>query len=211
MDMLTPDRRSRGRPGLTEQDRERALGAATELMSREGLDGIKARAVAQRAGISIGSIYKMFGDIDDLVRAVNLQTYQDFADHQRLALDAASLPGATVQMRLMSLARAYVDFVLVNERRWSALLSFSVRQTGSEPEAYSQTRQKLFDLVESVMIDLPRLSDVALRSRSTHALWAAVHGIVFLALPDLSQQERLVETIQQIELIVTAVVRDAGG
>jgi len=203
--------RPRGRPGLGADAREKVIASASEILIERGLDGMKARAIAERSGLGVGSIYKLFDDIDGVTRAVNLRTYEDFAILHRQALDAASLPGASVQMRLMALARAYVDFVLGNSRRWSALLTFNANQEGPGPEAYAKTRQTLFDMVDSVMIDLPRLGDSTQRTRATHALWASVHGMVVLGLTGQETDAQVAETIRQIETIVGAVVRDAGG
>jgi AcrR family transcriptional regulator len=202
--------RGRGRPGLTQDARDRAFGVSCALMAERGIAGMQARTIAERSGLSIGSIYKLFGDIDDLIREVNLATYCEFAGHHRAALDAASSPGATVQVRLMALAKAYVDFVLSNEARWTALLSFNAKQEGEGPTAYKATRDELYAMVESVMCELPALADNMECAAMTRALWASVHGIVIFTLPNSVSDDPVAETLAHIERIVLAVVRDNG-
>jgi AcrR family transcriptional regulator len=201
----------RGRPGLTQDARNKALQVSCTLMAERGIAGMQARTIAQRSGLSIGSIYKLFGDIDDLIREVNLATYREFAQHHSAALDAASKPGASVQIRLMALANAYVEFVLNNEARWTALLSFNANQQGEGPKAYKATRDQLYEMVESVMCELPDLSVGAECAAMTRALWASVHGIVIFTLPNSVSDDPVAETLAHIERIVSAVVRDNGG
>ena len=93
----TPTRpRPRGRPGLTPEVREQALLTAGELLAEQGLKGMQARTIAARAGLSVGSIYKLFGDIDDLIRELNLRTYRDIEIHHSSALEASGLPPEAV-------------------------------------------------------------------------------------------------------------------
>lgn len=203
--------RPRGRPALTEEQREQALAAAAQLLSEQGLDGMKARVIAQRAGLSVGSIYKLFGDIDELVRALNLRTYADFAAHHRAALLRLEGSKASVMDRLMALAGAYVDFVQANGPRWRALLAFNRRQEQAQPASYLRLQDDLFGIVESVMCDLPGLTDETRCAEQVRALWASVYGIVNFTLPNSQAEDPLAETMRHIELIVGAVVRDCGG
>jgi len=49
---------------------QRILAAATELIASQGSDGLRMSEVAERAGISIGSLYQYFADRNALVRAL---------------------------------------------------------------------------------------------------------------------------------------------
>jgi AcrR family transcriptional regulator len=206
MDQTSNQPRSRGRPALAPEARETALKAASELLDEQGLAGMKARVIAKRSGLSVGSIYKLFGDIDDLIRVLNLQTYRDFAAHHQAALTRAQADGASLEQQLMALATAYVEFVEGNEARWLALLSFN-RGQGTAPPDYAQVETQLYGMVESVMSQLPGLSEPAVCARTTRALWASVHGIVIITLPSEGRDE----VIDQIRMMVTAVVRNAAA
>tara|TARA_R110000868_G_scaffold161369_5_gene391612 strand:- start:66 stop:734 length:669 start_codon:yes stop_codon:yes gene_type:complete len=206
-----PATRPRGRPGLTDQNREAALQAARDLLAESGLPGLQARAIAGRAGLSVGSIYKLFGDIEALVRTLNRETHREFAAHHSAAL-AELDPGETdVMVPLMALARAYIDFVIANERRWAAVLQTSQRRAGPRPPDYSQSENALFAIVETVIEGVPGFADPALRARAARAMWASVHGIVTITLPNSRAEDPAADTMSQIELIIGAVIRDAGG
>ena len=202
--------RPRGRPGLTPETREQALKAAGDLLAERGLQGMQARTIAARAGLSVGSIYKLFGDIDDLIRELNLETYRSLAVHHVSALESSGLGRDAVIDRLMVLAGAYIEFVITRNARWRALLSFNRRQAGGAPRAYTETENDLFGIVESVLEPAPGFSDPAYRAKAARALWASVHGIVTVLLPNAASDEPVAETLDQIGMIVGAVIRDAG-
>src|SRR5919205_325420 len=50
--------------------RERVVGAAIELISREGLSAASTRAVAAEAGVSVSTLHYCFGSKEALVDAV---------------------------------------------------------------------------------------------------------------------------------------------
>lgn len=205
-----PGKKPRGRPGLTEQDREAALQAARALLATEGLEGLQARAIARKAGLSVGSIYKLFGDIDALVRILNLETHTEFSAHHRAALDALASGETDVEARLLVLARAYLDFVLANGARWDAVLRGSRRVEGGRPADYVRSEDGLFAIVESVIAEMPGFTDPALRAQAARAMWASVHGIVSLTLANSRAADPAADAMAQIELILGAVIRDAG-
>ncbi|WP_091771894.1 TetR/AcrR family transcriptional regulator [Maricaulis salignorans] len=204
-------KKTRGRPGLTDQDREVALQAARVLLAEQGLNGLQARAIARKAGLSVGSIYKLFGDIDALVRFLNLETHQEFSAHHRAALAAISPDESDVETRLMVLARAYLDFVLANSARWEAVLHGSRRTDTSRPADYVQSEDNLFAIVESVIADVPGFAGPGQRARAARALWASVHGIVSLTLANSRGSDPAAEAMAQIGVILGAVIRDASA
>ena len=62
------------RPALTEEQRRatrrRIRRAASELYAEAGLSRISARAVAERAGVSVGTLYTHFDNLTDLMRSL---------------------------------------------------------------------------------------------------------------------------------------------
>ena len=72
---LTRKGKTVGRKRFEPEIREHVITAATRAIESKGLQGLKARPIAQRAGISVGSIYNLFGDLDELTRIINGRTY----------------------------------------------------------------------------------------------------------------------------------------
>lgn len=208
----TPTRpRPRGRPGLTPEVREQALLAAGELLAEQGLKGMQARTIAARAGLSVGSIYKLFGDIDDLIRELNLRTYRDIEIHHSSALEASGLPPEAVFERALVLARAYIEFVVTQNARWRALLSFNRRQSGAAPKAYTETEDALFGIVEGVLGAGKGFEDPDFRRRAARTLWASVHGIVTMTLPNAALEDPAAEALEQASMMIGALIRDAAA
>lgn len=203
--------RMRGRPPLDPTLQGRILEEAEALMAEQGLEGMQARALTRRAGVSTGSLYKFYGDMDDVIRAVNERTYQRLYTHQRRYLDKAQHDGLNVEERLMALAQAYIDFITAQPQAWLGVLAFNRRQQASTlsstPQSYRARERALFELVEEALEGLSRLTDETQRQRSARALWASVHGIVTLTLlhPEQSQARR--ESLAQVQIIVGAFVR----
>ncbi len=202
--------RPRGRPGLTPEVREQALAAAGALLAEEGLKGMQARTIASRAGLSVGSIYKLFGDIDDLIRELNYQTYQDIADHHQAALAKADLPEEAVHDRLMVLARAYIEFVVSQSARWSALLTFNARHGATLPKEYHDVEDDLLAMIADELAKAPGFSQADARLRASRALWAAVHGIITVGLTNARVSDPVAEVVAQIDLVVTGMLCHAA-
>lgn len=63
---------------------QRILAVATELIAEQGSDGLRMGEVAERAGVSIGSLYQYFADRNALVRALA----ERFQAESRACIDA---------------------------------------------------------------------------------------------------------------------------
>lgn len=95
---------------LPQQDRARAtrdaiLEAATHIIARHGLAAFNTNAVAERAGVSIGSLYQYFQNKDALMAALIERQQQA----QLVTLETAAAkagPEATLEAVVRSLVRA---------------------------------------------------------------------------------------------------------
>lgn len=94
------------------------LEATARILETKGLDGLNTNAVAQRAGVSIGSLYQYFSGKDALIVALSLRERALFYAEAQAALDQPSgqqglrhLIAASVhqQLRRPALARL-LDF-----------------------------------------------------------------------------------------------------
>ncbi len=89
--------------------RERILAAALELFAEQGFHGAPTSAIAARAGIGVGTIYRYFKDKDDLIQQLFRQLHQSF----RLRLTADLSPEQPVRARFITifsrLLRLFID------------------------------------------------------------------------------------------------------
>ncbi len=193
--------------GYRERIRERLIGVAEGLVSREGLGALQARRVAQDADCSIGTVYNIFGDIHGLILETNARTLADLGRHQTAAARRAA--EADLTTRLTTLAIAYLDFATLNQRRWRAVFEHRLPDTKTFPEAHREDRRTLLALIEAQLES--EIGETRLREDLAFALFAAVHGIVLLSLDakiapfDPAQCER------RLRLVIARTVADGSS
>ena len=198
-----PAKRKRFEPEI----REHVIKAATRAIESKGLDGIKARPIAQRAGISVGSIYNLFGDLDELTRIVNGRIYDALYEIERRALEEARRSGKSSRDQMMDLAAAYLEFVETHQSSWNAALTFNRSQSELPPQWYFEKEQALFRIIEDAIATFPGAKDIDTRKNTARALWASIHGIVTVAIADGFLMQPIANVWTQIQIIINAVAR----
>lgn len=160
---------------------ERVLAIAEELIAEGGSANLKARTIADRAGIAVGSIYNLFGDLDQVHGRVNMRLLDSLGDAGMRAVMRMQTENITdTRLRLLELSRTYLEFVQANAQAWAALLAFNPRLIQKEAqEAYEKRLDTLLEIIGSVLaLDQSLKLDDATRKLSARVLWSSVHGIV---------------------------------
>lgn len=98
--------------------------AAARLMARSGADLVSMQAVADEAGVSVGLIYKYFGNKQDLVLAITLQVLEELAERVPAAIEAA---GDDPVHRVAAGFRAYCE--VIDDHRHAAVLTYRESKT----------------------------------------------------------------------------------
>jgi AcrR family transcriptional regulator len=100
---LPPAQQARSR--LTQQ---RILEAGTALLEQGGTEALTVAAVASRAGVSVGSVYRRFGDKDRLIAALQHDMIEEFrADIIRRFTPLSTDPVALVTSAVTGLTETY--------------------------------------------------------------------------------------------------------
>ncbi len=153
--------------------RARAVELAERIVLEHGGDALSARGLAHSLGISVGSLYNAFGDLDGVIRAVNARCAKRLSDALRDALDhAPSAPRA----RVIALGEAYFDFAQKEPRRWYMLFD---RQ--SDLELDPQTSELQTSLLNMLISAGGGDPSVEAHRQFFLLLWASVHGLASLA------------------------------
>lgn len=198
-----------------EEISEKVLAIAETLINDGGMDNLKARTIAEQAGISVGSIYNLFADLDGVHRAVNMRLLDRLGVAGAAAM--AELDGRGVRdarQRLLALAHAYVAFVEAHPGSWPALLAFNRRRVAlTEPDAYELRLDQLFDIIAGVLAAGGFDLDDETRAVAARTLWSSVHGIVTSGYTARSARPQSDDTWRQIELLVDVFIRglERGG
>lgn len=160
--------------------KETLIDLAEDQIREHGMQALRARVLAEEAGCSIGTIYNIFDDLNDLMRAVNLRTLKLLGD--RIQLSVAEMADRPPMERLVAMANAYVDVAREEPNLWRA--GFSIPQTRDDdiPKWYLDGGNALFAFIDAPIRELtPEVEDTEIRLYS-RALFSAIHGLVSLSL-----------------------------
>ena len=159
-----------------EELREIALQAAEHLVAEHGLAGLSTRKVVGRIGYTVGSLYMVFRNLDDLIAQMNERTLETL--QARLIAAIADQPPPAAAIR--TLAQVYITFALAETHRWLAIYQHQMPEGQPLPESFTDKVTGMFELVQQQLALLcPQRSpgEIALAAR---ALWSGVHGICIL-------------------------------
>lgn len=95
------------------------LAAAARLMEREGSEAVSMQALAAEAGVSVGLIYRYFGNKDEVLLAVITQVLDAFASEVPAAIQAS---GDDPVRRLAAAFGAYCR--VIDKHRHAAVLTY---------------------------------------------------------------------------------------
>ena len=79
--------------------------AAVELYRAEGLGGVSARAVAKKAGVSVGTIYSYFGDLKGLGQSLWEPQIARLEDELRAVAGGYDAPLERIEVTIIGLDR----------------------------------------------------------------------------------------------------------
>lgn len=164
-----------------EEIREMALDAGLELLETEGISAVSARKIAARINYTVGTLYLVFENLDDLILQVNLRTLNLMRERMRACIDADLEPVA----QLKKIADVYLRFAQKHQSRWRLVYEHASEIRNEVYTEYMQVSQGMLMLVENQLGKLnqgdSQLDDrtIAMQAR---ALWGGVHGICMLSL-----------------------------
>ena len=152
--------------------REKLIAVAEALVLQGGPQALTARALATHIGYSLGHVYNLVEDLDELVLLVNGRTLEKLHDALENAAEEAK-PGHKVH----AIAAAYLTFCTDNARMWSLVLSHRLPDGRQLPDEYAARIAALPVLVATELKTMfPKRTTEQLK-RDVAALWSALHGL----------------------------------
>ena len=142
-----------------------------------GYARFSARELAKRIGYSIGTLYNVFGSLDQLMLAINGVTL----DHWRTYLQVR-LEHAPAQERLKSAISAYFEFAILNRQAWTALYDFRLPEGSEAPRSYTAKVEAIFDIVVTEVAAVLRPDRCDRAPALARSLLASVHGHCFFTI-----------------------------
>ena len=187
-----------------EQLKDALVAAAARTIAKDGVGGLKARALADEVGCAVGAIYNVVADLDELTLLANSQTLAALEK----VLTAAAVPGRGPDWaisQLVKLALAYLEFAASHRKQWQALFEHRLASGQMPPEWYQQNLERLFEYIERPVEELQPDVTRARRALLARSLFSAAHGLVALGLEEKLQFIPLPALREQVTTIVTAL------
>ena len=160
-----------------EEIREMALNAGVELLEAEGIAAVSARKIAARIKYTVGTLYLVFENLDDLILQINLRTLNLMRERIRGCIDADLEP---VQ-QLKRMAVVYLKFAQQHENRWRLVYEHASEIRNEIYDEYMHVSASMLMLVENQLGKLDQDDGVKVEKQA-RALWGGVHGICILSL-----------------------------
>ncbi len=145
-----------------------ALAAAIDILCTQGAAEFSIRNIARHMGYTVGTLYNVFENFNDLVLQLNAQTMEAMY----IALKGID--------DIHALAQAYIEFAHTHAPQWCLLFESKIGEQ-ARPEWYLHKIQRLFNLVEQAL--LPSLNNSSAEAVITaKVFWASLYGICMLSI-----------------------------
>ena len=170
------------RPALTADQRKatrrRIRQAASELFSSKGVSEISARAIAEKAGVSTGTLYSYFDNLTELLQSLWKEPLV------RLLNELEEIVAKTPEprRRLRKLLEAYARFAVNNHSVYRSAFLYIRPESHAKPEPMDLSRDRLFAVLRDAVADGQKAGDFRKGNagRIAQTLWAGLHGAIAL-------------------------------
>ena len=172
------------RPALTpeqkQENRRRIRQAAAELFAEKGISNITARAIATKAGVSVGNIYANFDSLTELMQSL----WKEPLNRLLAEMENTAANTADPEQRLRKLIKHYINFATRQHGVYRGAFMFVRPQSLDKPSKVDVEQDRFYRLFKQTIRDGQQLGQFVSGNPSTltHVLWAALHGAI--ALPD---------------------------
>ncbi len=160
--------------------REMALSAAEAIIDDHGYASFSARKVASAIGYTVGTLYLVFHNLDDLMLQLNGRTLDALYARLTEAVGRCEDGAAGV----LALGHGYLEFATRHPQRWGAVFEHNLPAGDQIPEWFLAKVARSFGLVEGELRRLaPDRSQTEI-AKAARALWSGVHGVCILGLTE---------------------------
>ena len=187
--------------------------AAADIVAESGAAALSMREVARRIGYTVGALYIVFTNLDDLIVHLNEQTVMELRTALERIRGRANQPAQNLRL----LVAAYLGFALLNTARWRLVFEHRLPDGQKAPPTYAGHTAAIFALVEPPFARGRRGAAAASTAELATALWSGAHGICMLAVTGKLQVatqasvQRLLDVLLDRFLRVAARQRACGA
>jgi len=131
--------------------------------------------VATEIGYTVGTLYLVFRNFDELILQVNARTLDALSAH---LTETDSAPDGV--SRVVGLGRAYLRFATERPRLWRMVFEHRMSAGAAMPDWYRERVAGLFGLIEQALRPLLHDRPEAQLITAARVIWSGVHGICLL-------------------------------
>ncbi len=154
--------------------KQMAIDAGLEIIEQNGFSGLSTRKVASTIGYSVGTLYNVFENLDDLIFHINALTLKELYFYVEENLNSQQGVEAIKQI-----GGGYIDYSIESSNKWSALFEYQRPPESEVPDWYLEKVNKLLTLPEQYLIPMFG-GDEETAKKVSRILWGGVHGICSL-------------------------------
>jgi AcrR family transcriptional regulator len=187
-----------------------ALDAARRITERSGLRELRARQIVRDIGYTIGTLYNLFDDLDDLIVHMNGETLDALFE---ACANRSSSEGTEAE--LTALAVRYLEFTRSHPKLWNAVFEHTLPAGRERPDWYGEKVAGLLDLEQRALAPLLSVGQQAHLGHHTRVLWTSLFGMAAVessgGLPEGETADSLVRSLIEIYVIgLRQKARDEG-
>lgn len=195
MDTVTSHKPTKTPKG--EQTRELILKSALDLLGEHGYEKTTMRAIARRAGVSLGNAYHYFGSKEHMIQAFYHRLHEEHLAATRPALERES----TFKARLLAVMRLKIS-TLEPYHEFAGVLFKTAADPHSplNPFAHDSApvRRDSIKLFEELVVDTRARIPPDLRAELPYLLWLYHMGVILFWIHDSSpKRARTLRLIDQ--------------
>lgn len=170
------------RPALTDEQRDIARRtirrAAADLYKNKDQKEVTVRAVAERAGVSVGTIYSYFGSLTGLMQSL----WKEPVKRLIAELEEIASQHSDPRNQLRALFEAYLDFAHDQRPTYRGAFMFVRKEALKKSEQVGLADDRLFGLFKAAVIAGQEAQQFKSgdATQLTQLLWAGVHGAIAL-------------------------------
>ena len=161
-----------------EEIRDMALAAAEQIIVEQGHDGLTARKVASEIGYTVGTLYLVFDNLDDMIMHINARTL----DRLHQLMTNGEIQNLKPKDRLIQLGQIYIHFAYSDPHRWALIFEHHPTNDRPTPDWYVEKIMRMFAIVEESLQPLSPHRTNGELSQASCALWAGLHGVCILGI-----------------------------
>lgn len=183
-----------------------AIDAAAKLVETDGFQSLTARKVAGKIGYTVGTLYHVFKNFDDLVMHVNAQTLDEMA----ALIQQKTAKKRNPKSRIRTMAEFYVEYATEHPDRWRLVFEHEPPRKLPTPAQMKERRDVMFEMVAD---NLRELAPERLPNEVSHtatALWSGIHGICILALTHKLYLGGAFSMVKLMDTLIESVVSEFG-